>query len=183
MNYKEIFSDPLDFPTNKMHVEDRELPSVTNELSVTLRLNVQRLDTNWQTIFQKGDNTTRTPSIWIWPNTTKLHPRFSTNDEWNIGIEEISIGLELNKWYHLGYTLSEPRKRMDIYLNGKWVGSKSIEHVHKEHVIFNKHPLHIGCEADEAGDAVFAGKMSNFRYYNRRLSADEILEILIETYQ
>ncbi|CAG8761048.1 1254_t:CDS:2, partial [Acaulospora morrowiae] len=74
-------------------------PSVTNELSITLRLNVQRLDSGWLSIFQKGinNNNTRTPGIWLCPNTTKLHPRFSINDNWNFGIDEISIGLKLNK--------------------------------------------------------------------------------------
>ncbi|CAG8556941.1 18237_t:CDS:2 [Acaulospora morrowiae] len=120
MEYKEIFSDSLDFPTNIMHVEDEELPSVTKELSVTLRLNVQSHSTGWQNIFHKGvNNYARTPSIWIWPNTAKLHPRFTTNDCHDCGIDEISIELELNKWYHIGYTLSEPLKRMDFYLNGK----------------------------------------------------------------
>ncbi|CAG8556922.1 18236_t:CDS:2 [Acaulospora morrowiae] len=74
-NYREIFSNPLDFPTNKMHINDGELPSVTNKISVTLRLNVQRHDTGWQSIFQKGGtNYIRTPSLWLRPNTGKLHP-------------------------------------------------------------------------------------------------------------
>ncbi|CAG8611703.1 13743_t:CDS:2 [Acaulospora morrowiae] len=157
MKYKEIFSNPLDFPANKMHIEDGQLPSVTNELSVTLRLNVQSLDTSWSSIFHKGvNNTTRTPGLWLCPNTTKLHPRFSTNSEWNLGINEISNELELNKWYHIGYTLSEPLKRMDIYLNGKWVGFKCIEQVQTQCVIFNRDQLHIGCSTNNVD---FSGKM------------------------
>ncbi|CAG8701450.1 14870_t:CDS:2, partial [Acaulospora morrowiae] len=156
MKYKEIFSDPLDFPANKMHVNEGELPSVNNELSVTLRLNVQRLDTNWQSIFQKGvDNKTRTPSIWLCPNTTKPFPRFSTNDNNDNGLT-IPIELELNKWYHIAYTLSEPLKRMDFYLNGNWVGFKCIEFVQTQSVKFNKDQLHIGCSTN---DADFVGKM------------------------
>ncbi|CAG8669761.1 17075_t:CDS:2 [Acaulospora morrowiae] len=148
MKYKEIFSDPLDFPTNKMHVNDGELPSVTNELSVTLRLNVKSHNSGWQSIFHKGVNDkTRTPSIWLSPNTSEPRVRFSTNDNFNCGLT-IPIGLELNKWYHIGYTLSETLKRMDFYLNGKWVGFKSIEFVQTQYVMFNKDPLHIGCSTD-----------------------------------
>ncbi|CAG8670114.1 5219_t:CDS:2, partial [Acaulospora morrowiae] len=132
MKYKEIFSSPLDFPANKMHIQDGELPSVINELSVTLLVNVQSCNEGWQSIFQKGVNNTLTPGLWINPNSTNLHARFSTNTESNFGIHEISVGLELNKWYYIGYTLSEPLKRMDIYLNRKWVGFKSIEQVLQE---------------------------------------------------
>ncbi|CAG8741533.1 7780_t:CDS:2, partial [Acaulospora morrowiae] len=156
MKYKEIFSDPLDFPANKMHVNDGELPSVNNELSVTLRLNVQNHDAGWQSIFHKGvDNNTRTPSIWLCPNTSEPTARFSTNDNYNNGLT-IPIGLKLNKWYHIAYTLSEPLKRMDFYLNGKWVGFKSIEFVQTQSVKFNKDQLHIGCATNHAD---FAGKM------------------------
>ena len=57
---------------------------------------------------------------------------------------DISDGLLLNKWYHIAYTLSEPQKRLDIYVDGEWVGFYGIQDVKTQKVSFNSGPLHIG---------------------------------------
>lgn len=55
MDSKILFLRPLDFPDNaKTYVLHEELPPVINELSVTLRLNLQSHNTDWVNIFQKG---------------------------------------------------------------------------------------------------------------------------------
>jgi hypothetical protein len=76
-----------------------------------------------------------------------LHPRFrefKDNRGHEVGIGSLGDGLSLNRWYHIAYTISDPEKRMDIYIDGEWEGYFCIQNVKKEKVIFNDGPLHIG---------------------------------------
>src|SRR6266540_3860020 len=86
----------------------------------------------------------RTPSFWLTANSAKFHPRVSTNQSRGVGIWEIGNGLQLNRMYHLGYTLSDTEKRLDIYQDGQWVASWCINAVKDEHILFNDGPLRIG---------------------------------------
>ncbi|KAF0562327.1 concanavalin A-like lectin/glucanase [Gigaspora margarita] len=169
VDYLEIFSGPIHFPTNKKTIQHDELPSVTNELSVTLQLNLKEHDTYWINIFHKGEDAkkARTPAIWLSPKDSKPHLYCSLKSSWSYYISAKN-NLELNKWYHITYTLSEPQKRMELYVNGKLVGSAGTNDIE-----FNEFPLKIG-HSDSYKD--FQGQMSNFRYYNIRLSADEIFK-------
>ncbi|KAF0562328.1 concanavalin A-like lectin/glucanase [Gigaspora margarita] len=170
-DYLEIFSEPTYFPTNKKTIQHNELPSVINELSVTFQLNLERHDPSWISIFIKGENEhARTPALWFSPNDSKLHPNCSVNNKLNYYISA-GNSLELNKWYHIAYTLSEPQKRMELCVNGELIGYTDVKNI-----IFNEFPLKIG-HSDKYPD--FQGQMSNFRYYNIRLSADEIFKSYI----
>ncbi|KAF0488040.1 concanavalin A-like lectin/glucanase [Gigaspora margarita] len=136
-DYLEIFSDPTYFPTNKKTIQHNELPSVTNELSETFQLNLEKHDPNWITIFIKSEDEqqVRIPALWLSPNASKPHPNCSVNNNWN---HTISAGndLELNKWYHI---FSGPQKRMEFYVNGELVGYTDVKDI-----IFNEFPLKIG---------------------------------------
>ncbi|RIB12804.1 hypothetical protein C2G38_1785373 [Gigaspora rosea] len=79
--------------------------------------------------------------------------------------------LLLQKWYHIAYTLSDPKKRLDIYVDGEWVGHYSIQDVKKQRVIFNDGPLYIGQAFSRDG---FNGEISNFHYFNWCLTPGEI---------
>ncbi|RIB22388.1 hypothetical protein C2G38_1000146 [Gigaspora rosea] len=81
-------------------------------------------------------------------------------------------GFLLNRWYHIAYTLSNPDKRMNFYIDGEWVGSFSMTNIQVESFIFNEGPLFIGKHLEWKG---FTGQISNFRYYNFRLSHSEVL--------
>ena len=80
-----------------------------------------------------------------------LHVRFSTYIDPNVGIGSVGGMLTLNQWYYLAYTLSEPEKRLDFYIDGQWVAFQSIEKVQTDHIIFNNGPLHIGNNNFEIG--------------------------------
>ncbi|CAG8719993.1 7738_t:CDS:2, partial [Ambispora leptoticha] len=166
---------PISFSTKDSKViEHAELPVVTDELSVTLRQNLLNKNPNWTSVFHKGFNDIdRTPLIWLTPNYYSVpHVRFSLNDNPNTGIDSVGRGLSLNQWYHLAYTLSEPQKRLDFYIDGKWIGLQSIQQVQKQQILFNNAPLYIGTAPFRDG---FTGQISNFRYYNWSLSADEVM--------
>ena len=56
----------------------------------------------------------------------------------------IGDGLLLNRWYHITYTLSDSEKRLDVYMDGEWIGYYSIQNVKTQKIIFNDGPFYIG---------------------------------------
>ncbi|CAG8527012.1 7041_t:CDS:2, partial [Dentiscutata heterogama] len=148
-----------------------DLPRVKDELSITLRLKLQSLANGWTSIFHKGtEEFIRTPGLWL-TSKSAFHARFTGNWDNNAGIHEIGDGLLIQKWYHIAYTLSESKKRLDLYIDGEWIGFYSIQDVKKQCIIFNDGPLYIGQSFSARG---FNGEISNFRYFNWHLSADVI---------
>jgi hypothetical protein len=54
-DFLEIISDPINLSASDNRVvQHAELPTVTDEVSVTLRLNVLSYDPNWACVFHKG---------------------------------------------------------------------------------------------------------------------------------
>nr|CAG8594849.1 14329_t:CDS:2 [Entrophospora candida] len=158
--FREIITDPifLTASENKI-VQHDELPMVNDELSVTLYLKVK-----------STENSIRTPGLWLHPKKTTLYARFSGNWSCDAGIGETTAKLSLNKWHHISYTLSDFKKRLDLYIDCSWIGFCGIENVQTQKVLFNTGPLHIGSAFDQG----FTGEISNFRYFNWRLSAKEV---------
>ncbi|CAG8655548.1 23827_t:CDS:2, partial [Gigaspora margarita] len=56
----------------------------------------------------------------------------------------VGNGLSLKKWYHIAYTLSNSKIRLDVYVDGEWLEFYCIQDVKKQKVIFNDGPLYIG---------------------------------------
>ncbi|CAG8440495.1 4202_t:CDS:10 [Funneliformis caledonium] len=175
-NWVELFSDPITLNKEEQRIfAHADLPVVDDELSITLRLKLHKHNSDWTSIFQKsaiGD--IRTPGFWLTPNKSSLYARFTGNWNSNAGIFDVEIddGLLLNKWYHLTYTLSDSEKRLDIYVDGEWVGFFGIQDVRTQKVVFNDRPLYIG----RAYNMGFNGEISNVRYFNWRLCAEEVKE-------
>src|SRR5688572_2448458 len=107
-----------------------------------------------------GQDLVRTPAVWLTPKVSAPHPRFSTNNNPNVGIDAFGNGLSLNQWYHIGYTLSEPEKRLDFYMDGHLVRFQSVQDVQADHVTFNNGPLYIG------NDIFYNGITGQIRYYS-----------------
>ncbi|CAG8566536.1 11021_t:CDS:10 [Funneliformis caledonium] len=158
--YRELITEPIALtPKDNRIINHSELPSVKDELSVTLKVNIAAHGPSWATIFHKGGENGRTPSLFLTPNTSHARPRFSITDNYSFGIDSIGDGLLLNRWYHMAYTLSNSERRMDFILM-------------VQKVLFNDAPLYIGNDLVE--DAI-TGQINNFRYYNFRLSQKEVL--------
>ncbi|CAG8564293.1 9039_t:CDS:2 [Ambispora gerdemannii] len=153
--FKELISEPTIMSSkDRKAIQHADLPVVEDSLSVTLRLNILNNFPDYICVFRKAP-----------------HVRLSITDNSNFGLLAVGDGLTLNQWYHLVYTLSESEKRLDFYMDGIWVGFTSIQNVRTEKVVFNEGPLYIG--NDNFNDGI-TGQISNFRYYNWRLSADEV---------
>ncbi|CAG8695794.1 22264_t:CDS:2, partial [Gigaspora rosea] len=142
--YREVITKPVIFtPEFNRNVSHTELPIVKDELSITLKINLASHAPDCITVFHK-DNAKEncTPSLFLSPNDSALIPSMTiTGIPWyNFSI----ANLLLNRWYHIAYTLSDPEKRLNIYVDGKWVGSLSIQNVQNQSIIFNDGPLYIG---------------------------------------
>ncbi|GBB87309.1 hypothetical protein RclHR1_13740004 [Rhizophagus clarus] len=172
----ELISDPISLTEKDQRVfEHADLPSVNGKVSITLRLKVIKHQSHWATIFHKGtEPLIRTPLLQLTPNKSALHPRFTGNWSSDVGIHDTNDGLLLDKWYHIAYTLSDPEKRLDVYLDGEWIRFYGISFVKEQKVIFNDAPLRIGCASH--GHRGFNGEIGNVRYFNWRLSPEEVME-------
>ena len=49
--------------------------------------------------------------------------------------------LLLNRWYHITYTLSDSEKRLNVYMDGEWIGYYSIQNVKTQKLSFNDGPF------------------------------------------
>ena len=83
----------------------------------------------------------------------------------------VSSAKSFNNWYHLGFTYSGTT--FTAYINGSSIGTAT----------FTRQPpssLHYGlCSIDSTNmgtGAYGSGKMGNFMFYNRALSATEVLQ-------
>ncbi|CAG8809550.1 28080_t:CDS:2, partial [Dentiscutata erythropus] len=143
--WAEIISDSVSFgEQDQKVVQHVDLPVVKNELSITLRINLKQHIDDWASVFHKGtESLIRTPGLWLTAHKSALHARFTGNWNGSAGIDALD-GLLLQQWYHIAYTLSDPKKRLDIYINGEWSGFFSIQDVRKQNVIFNDGPMYIG---------------------------------------
>ncbi|CAJ0759769.1 3371_t:CDS:2 [Entrophospora sp. SA101] len=182
----EIIEDPIPLAAseNKI-VQHDDLPTVTDELSVTLRLKVKSIGSASflkckLTLFKLNkihaplgtEHYIRTPSLWLCPNKTTMHARFSGNWNRNVGIGETATQLSLNKWHHISYTLSDLEKRLDLYIDCSWVGYYGIQNVQTQNVLFNTGPLHIGL----AYDGKLTGITGEIRYYYHKVDLHMITE-------
>ncbi|CAG8701873.1 25367_t:CDS:2, partial [Gigaspora rosea] len=144
--YRELIKEPTIFTSEYNRViSHAELPAVKNELSITLNIYLASHDPEWNGVFHKGrTDTSRTPALWLKPNDSVPCPRFSTTGSADVGFVMSGYGFLLNRWYHIAYTLSNPDKRMNFYIDGEWVGSFSMTNIQVESFIFNEGPLFIG---------------------------------------
>ncbi|CAB4423317.1 unnamed protein product [Rhizophagus irregularis] len=179
----ELISDPISMGNQDQRVfENADLPAVIDKLSVTIRLKIHKHEPHYATIFHKGTNTDiRTPILQLTPNKSKLHAKFTGNWTCSAGIGELEDGLVVNKWYHIAYTLSDPEKRLDIYVDGEWVGFYCIQNVKTQKVIFNNGPFYVGRSTTH--HIGFSGEICNVRYFNWRLSAEEVKEDFFDEFQ
>ncbi|CAB4393085.1 unnamed protein product [Rhizophagus irregularis] len=92
-------------------MQHAELPVVENELSVSLWLKLKSHASDYTIIFHKGtDRSSRTPGLYLVPNTSKLHARFTGN--WN------SFNGEISNFRYFNWRLSA-EEAMKNYLNSR----------------------------------------------------------------
>ncbi|CAB4422142.1 unnamed protein product [Rhizophagus irregularis] len=180
--YRELITEQVIFlPKYYQVFNHTDLPVVKNELSITLKINIINHEHSdyyhYHSIFYKGNTIdNQTPSLWL--RTTEPVPivRCSTTNSYTVGFGLEDYEFQITQWYHIAYTLSDPDKRMNLYIDGKWVGSYSLTIIQNQFIIFNDEPLYIGKNPNFGSNDGFFGLISNFRYYNFRLSHEEVLK-------
>ncbi|KAF0424502.1 concanavalin A-like lectin/glucanase [Gigaspora margarita] len=123
-------------------ISHSELPVVIDELSITLKIYLASHAESFQ-VFCKGKTlASRAPDFYL--DGSKQCLAFSITGILDVDIYLYGYGFLLNRWYHIAYTFSNSDKRMNFYIDGKWVVSYSIQKIQSQSFIFNDEPLYIG---------------------------------------
>ncbi|RUP46982.1 hypothetical protein BC936DRAFT_146282 [Jimgerdemannia flammicorona] len=142
----EIIDTPTIFETGtRREISHADLPIVSEALSITLRFKLLSHSREYGRIFQKGIDGTnvRTPTLFLAPNTSQLHPCFSTTKDWNVHLF-VGDSLVLGRTYHFTYAISATEGRLDVYINGVLAGFKCVTDIVTEQIVFNNEPLRMG---------------------------------------
>jgi len=133
INWKWIWSDSKDnwigLKENNMIGQWKDLGIDDNtNMTISFSIIISKTSPDWRNILHITNDTRpiveanccepgkRIPALWIWPNDTKLHYRFSSQDSGNNGVDSMN-GIGLNKETYITITIS--RSIINIYYNGK----------------------------------------------------------------
>jgi hypothetical protein len=134
------------------------------EYSLSFWINPRATDANWCSILHKGaKNEERNPAIFFNRNTTSLHVRSGTKDDWNAGTD-VASALSLGRWTHVAAT--HRAGAFTVYLDGL------IVHLSLKigAPLFNAGPLYGGAPWYRGCAAL----VTDVRYDARVMSQDEI---------
>jgi hypothetical protein len=111
----------------------------------------------------------RSPGIWLVPNSTKLHCRISTVNNWNDGIMESNKSLILNNEHHVALVLSDNKdgRRLLLYIDGE---CDSIHIVNSKVLYRDDIPFTLGGNEQYP---CFDGVLRRIRFYNYAMT-DEV---------
>lgn len=120
----------------------------------------------WRTIISKGTTSQElTPSIYLWPQSTRLHVRVSTDQQWNDGLDSNSY-LQYQKWTYISITYSHGL--VQLYIDGMLDQQAII----KGGIRINKGPFHVGADPWHSG-AIFY--MDSLKFYNTALKQSYLM--------
>ena len=114
-----------------------------------------------------SNNRERGPAVFMYPKSTRLHVRTSTNKSWNDGCDA-KTQLALNKWSHV-YVQFAPGTAW-VYINGK--GSSRCKIGNK--LTLNKGDLYLGSPWFQAANA----NIRSLRNHNGRLTIQQIRQVM-----
>ncbi len=124
---------------------------------------------SFRTLLHKGDAiAARTPSLFLRPDSNRIHYRVSTPYDWNQGGESVAA-VPLNTWTHLALVKSGTSLR--LYFNGVLDSQAEIP----AGVIANNLPLYIGDDPSFAG---VNARIDEVRLYCRALSEQDLFDLV-----
>jgi len=122
---------------------------------------IQGQEDGFRTIISKGSNSQElTPSIYLWPDLTRLHVRVSSDVNWNEGLDSNSY-LQYQRWTYVAVTYSHGL--VQLYIDGMLDNQAIVN----GGIRVNKGPFHIGSDPWHAG-AIFY--MENLKFYDTALT-------------
>ena len=126
---------------------------------------------NWQRVFDFGDSTSR--YLYLTPNTGGGKLRFAFN---NGGGEQFaeSSALTIGTWVHVAVTLNGDTTT--LYVNGSPVATK-VAPINPTGFDFKPANNYLG-KSQFASDALFNGRIDDFRIYNYALTASQVNNVI-----
>lgn len=164
-----IITRPINaFRRNGRPVKRQSIPNPMDGLNFSYSFWIYIADWNykfgeWKNILLKGDSTTRSPGIWLYPKTNSLHARINTHADPNEGCDIRNIPLQ--KWVNIVYVLDN--RTVTIYIDGKLERSCVLRGV----PILNNKRLQV------ATDGGFFGQIAKMQYFTKALTSSEVAEI------
>jgi Ca2+-binding RTX toxin-like protein len=120
----------------------------------------------WRSVIHKGNTgQERGFSIWLHPDSNKIHYRISTSANWNEGGNSNTF-LKEKQWYHIAYVKSG--NQLSLYLDGKKDSGVTLLGTS----LGNSGPITVGGIANNVD-----GAFDDLRIYNQALSAANISEL------
>lgn len=159
--------DAFDLKNNEFKIDNSEQGM---EFTYSVWIFIQDWTKGWKNILVKGDrnnspgtSASRSPGLWLYPDTNALYARINTAASPNEGCDIKNIPLQ--KWVHIAYILNN--RTVDIYIDGKLERSCVLRGV----PIRNNKPLYV---CDNNG---YFGKISNLVYYKYALKPNEVYDV------
>lgn len=149
-----------------------ELGTNNQDFSVAFWLNLlQGYNGSWRGLLQKAvSSTNRTPAVFLFHDSNRLHCRVSTVTNWNEGLDSFSSVLT-NTWTHVALVKSGSTYR--LFLNGVFDSQRVLPTA----TVSNPGPLMLGDTPYNDGTKC---RMDEVRVYSRALSVVEILALMTE---
>lgn len=139
----------------------------TTNFSISAWALYSQIKTQWPAIIAKGDQAYRISAN---ENGTKFH--FGINNSTTTSIFfDSTINFELNKWYYT--TLTFTNIKLTGYVNGIESGNASF--ASPTSCYNNPYNVRLGSN-EQGGGRFWPGRISGVQFYNRVLSAEEVLQ-------
>ena len=140
----------------------------TTNFSISAWALYSQIKINWPAIIAKGDYAYRISAN---VDGTKFHFGINNSPTTSIFFDS-TINFELNKWYYI--TLTFTNIKLTGYVNGIESGNASF--ASPTSCYNNPYNVRLGSNEQGAGGRNWPGRISGVQFYNRVLSAEEILQ-------
>ncbi|KRX04942.1 Concanavalin A-like lectin/glucanases superfamily [Pseudocohnilembus persalinus] len=155
---------------SQLNIKNIQQYNDSKEFTIAFWIYLIQFDGNkgWLTIFSKGDsNAELSPTIQLWPNSSKLHVKYCTEYDQSETIDSKGAILP-RRWTHLAFTFSN--QLVQIYINGQLDNQQVLN----GQLILNDGNIHLGRDLWYQGPIFY---MDDLRYYNKILKKNEIQNI------
>jgi hypothetical protein len=145
-----------------------DLYKFTTNFSISAWALYSQIKINWPAIIAKGDYAYRISAN---VDGTKFH--FGINNSPTTAIFfDSTINFELNKWYYITLTFTDIK--LTGYVNG--IESGNVSFASPTSCYNNPYNVRLGSNEQGSGGRFWPGRISGVQFYNRVLSAQEVLQ-------
>ena len=180
-SYNDIQYSPVSAKDGPYTIDGSSLKKTDGHYSLSMWVYIDDWNHNYGTekviLQSSSDGTTYNPKISLdaYKNDVTFDVEYYDANGGTTASESITVNnVNLQKWVHLAMCIND--RTIDIYLNGKLVKSKGLENVIKATIADE------GVTTEIVPNSGFGGFISNFRYYNKFLTPQQVWNIYREGY-